>query len=64
MPPATSGAPPSSVLMCAVSAQMTASQWAVMARSETTFAAVPLKTGQACARSPKWRRKTSCRASV
>ena len=44
-PAIVSGAPPSSALMCAVSAQTTASHRAVSACSATTFAPVPLNTG-------------------
>ena len=46
MPPTRSGAPFSSVLMCAVSAQITAPQRGSIDCSDSTFAPVPLKTGK------------------
>jgi hypothetical protein len=59
-----SGAPHSSTLMCALSAQMTASQRLVIDWSETTLAPVPFITKNTSACSPKCRRKTSLAASV
>lgn len=52
-PPTRSGAPPSSTLMWADSAQITAPQRSVIAWRETTLAPVPLKTGKASAVGPK-----------
>ena len=48
-PPIRSGAPHSSTLMCALSAHTTAPHRSVTACSATTFAPVPLKTGNASA---------------
>lgn len=63
-PAIRSGAPPSSTLMCAVSAQITAPQRSVRAWRAVTFAPVPLKTGKASAYGPKWLRMIFCRFSV
>ena len=63
-PPIRSGAPPSSTLMCADSAQITAPQRSVSAWSAVTFAPVPLKTGKASAVGPKWLCMIRWRCSV
>ena len=54
MLPIRSGAPPSSVLMWAVSAQTTAPQRGRSAWRATTLAPVPLKTGHVTAPAPTW----------
>lgn len=59
-----SGAPPSSTLMCADSAQITEPQRSVSAWRATTLAPVPLKTGNASALPPKWLWMTRWRWSV
>ncbi len=64
MPAIRSGAPPSSTLMWAVLAQITAPQRSVRACRAVTFAPVPLKTGKASAYGPKWLRMIFCRCSV
>ena len=53
MPPIRSGAPFSSVWMCAVSAQTTAPHRGRTDCSDSTLAPVPLNTGNAVAWSPK-----------
>ncbi len=63
-PPTRSGAPHSSTLMCALSAQITAPQRSVTAWRATTLAPVPLNTGNASAVGPKWLRTTFWRLSV
>ncbi len=64
MPATRSGAPPSSVLMCAVVAQITAPQRGSIERRPVTFAPVPLKTGNASAPRPKCSPTTSCSRAV
>ncbi len=64
MPPTFSGAPASSVWMCAVAVHTTAPHRGSIDCSPTTFAPVPLKTGNACACSPKCSVKTSCSRAV
>ena len=64
MPATRSGAPPSSTLMWAVDAEITAPQRGSIDCSPTTFAPVPLKTGNASTPSPKCWTKTSCRRAV
>jgi len=63
--PATrSGAPFSSVWMCAVSAQITAPHGGSIDWSDRTLAPVPLNTGYAVACAPKWSATTSCSRAV
>jgi hypothetical protein len=57
--PARSGAPHSSTCRCALAAQITASQGRVSVSTHSTFAAVPLKTGNARAAGPKCARNRS-----
>ena len=64
MPPTRSGAPPSSELMCAVFAEITAPQRGSIDCSAVTFAPVPLNTGNASTPLPKCCTNTSCRRSV
>src|SRR5699024_1525003 len=64
MEPMRSGAPPSSTLMCAVAAQITAPQRGNNACKPTTFAPVPLKTGYAVAVEPKCFTMTSSSNAV
>ncbi len=59
-----SGAPHSSTLMCAVSAQTTAWKGRVTAASAETFAPVPPKTKKTSALSPKRSRKSRTAVSV
>lgn len=63
-PPIRSGAPPSSTLMWADSAQITAPHRSVSAWSAVTLAPVPLNTGKASAVGPKWLCMTRWRWSV
>ena len=64
MPAIASGAPPSSTLRCALSAQTTPCHGRSIARSPTTFAAVPLKTGKPTAPAPKCSRTRSASRAV
>ena len=64
MPPTRSGAPPSSELMCAVDALITAPQRGSIDCRPVTFAPVPLNTGNASTPSPKCCANTSCSRSV
>jgi len=59
-----SGAPPSSVWMCAVPLAITAPQRGMSAVSASTFAPVPLKTGNTSAWSPNSAFTTSVRRAV
>ena len=59
MPPTFSGAPPSSLLMWAVDAAITAPQPGSIDCSAVTFAPVPLKTGKTSTGFPKWPANTS-----
>ncbi len=59
-----SGAPPSSVWMCAVPLAMTAPQRGMSAVSASTFAPVPLNTGNTSACSPNSAFTTSARRAV
>ena len=63
-PAIVSGAPPSSALMWAPSAQTIACPRVVIACRATTLAPVPLNTGYVCAEEPKCCRITCCRRSV
>ena len=53
MPPTFSGAPPSSLLTCAVDAAITAPHRGSIDCSAVTFAPVPLKTGNTSTGLPK-----------
>ncbi len=64
IPATRSGAPPSSTLMWAVDAAITAPQRGSIDCRPVTFAPVPLNTGNACTPSPKWWANTSCRRAV
>jgi hypothetical protein len=59
-----SGAPPSSVWMCAFALVTTAPHRGSRLVSAVTFAPVPLNTGNTSACAPKCPRMTSCRRSV
>ena len=62
-PAIASGAPHSSTLMCAVSVQITAWYGRQVARMASTFAPLPLKTGNTRAASPNsWRNSASSSA--
>ena len=64
IPPNTSGAPHSSTFRCAESAQITPCHGRNIARNPTTFAPVPLKTGNTDASAPKRSRASAARLSV
>ena len=64
MPATRSGAPASSVWMCAVAVHTTAPHRGSIDCRPTTFAPVPLNTGNASACDPKCSRITSLRRAV
>lgn len=63
-PPIRSGAPPSSVLMCADSAAITAPQRGSIACRATTFAPVPLNVGYTSTGALRVWLRDSCSAAV